>query len=170
LHLARLALIVAAFSRCGGLRGGLARRRRRGPAGPKSGRRLPGAQRFPRGPLATGGSCAAPWSAPPSGRAAISGGQPVPARSARPLLGVWADIGAAPGNGEDGVPIAEDSTVRSTASRPTPHSCWSCLTDGSGPVRHSPWSPSGHHGLRSDHLGFGEEQMITRGPAEPRPA
>jgi hypothetical protein len=32
LQLARLALIVAALSRCGGLRGRFARRRRRGPA------------------------------------------------------------------------------------------------------------------------------------------
>ena len=47
LQLARLALIVAALDRCGGPRGGLARRRRRGPSGPKSGRRRPGASRFP---------------------------------------------------------------------------------------------------------------------------
>ena len=33
LQLARLALIVAALSRCGGPRGQLARRRRRGPEG-----------------------------------------------------------------------------------------------------------------------------------------
>jgi hypothetical protein len=49
LQLARSALIVAAPSRCGGHRGQLARRRRRGPAGPKSGRRRP-ARNVPEGP------------------------------------------------------------------------------------------------------------------------
>jgi len=66
LLLARLALIVAASSRCNGLRGRLARRRRRGPEGLRA---AGGAQArnvsLEKVRLVTGGSCAAPRSAHP---------------------------------------------------------------------------------------------------------
>ncbi len=82
LQFARLALIVAALSRCGGPRGRLARRRRRGPAGPKSGRRRPGAQRFPRKTRrAAGRSCATYRPAQPA-RGACQDRRPARARRA----------------------------------------------------------------------------------------
>jgi hypothetical protein len=61
-QLVRLALIVAALGRCGGLRGRLARRRRRGPEGLRAAsgaqaRNVPAKAR-----VVTGGSCAAPGS------------------------------------------------------------------------------------------------------------
>src|SRR6266568_883425 len=84
LQLARLALIVAALSRCGGPRGRLARRCRRGPqglraAGGAQARNVPRKAR----PV-TGRSCAAPNQC--IFRAALTkiGGQPAAARSARP--------------------------------------------------------------------------------------
>ena len=53
------------------------------------------------------------------------------------LLGVWADVGAARGTVKTRPSLRRISTAHNTVSRPTPCSCWSCLTDGSGPFRHS---------------------------------
>jgi hypothetical protein len=59
LQLARLALIVAAPGRCGGLRGRFARRRRRGPEGLRAAGGARRAPFSPQGPRRTGKSCAA---------------------------------------------------------------------------------------------------------------
>ena len=53
------------------------------------------------------------------------------------LLGVCAGVGAAAGDVEDQALVAEDLDRAQYGIRPTPCSCWSCLTDGSGPFRHS---------------------------------
>jgi len=78
--------VVAALSPCGGSRGQVARRRRRGPAGPKSGRRRPGAATVsPEGQPVTGGSCAALESAHPA-RSAYQDRRPAWARRASRAL------------------------------------------------------------------------------------
>src|SRR5215470_19159651 len=84
----------------------------------------------------------------------------------RPLLGVWADVGAAAGDGEDQALVAEDLDRAQCGIRPTPCSCWSCLTDGNGPFRHSllaigplPQPGAGefpHRGKQAEHA-YGEQ-------------
>jgi hypothetical protein len=86
LQLVRLALIVAAPSRCGGPRGRLARRRRRGPeglrvAGGAQARNVPPERTCP----VTDGSCATPESAHRSRALAKIGGQPGVRRAQRAL-------------------------------------------------------------------------------------
>ena len=83
MQLARLALVVAAPSRCGGPRGRIARRRCRGPeglraAGGAQARNVPGKAR----PV-TDGAAPCPVSAT-CAALTMSGTQPGPARSARP--------------------------------------------------------------------------------------
>ncbi len=85
LQLVRLALIVAAPSRCGGPRGRIPRRRRRGPEGLRA---VGGAQArngLPKGP--PGDAEAVPRSGQRVLRAALAkiGGQPGPRRAARAL-------------------------------------------------------------------------------------
>jgi hypothetical protein len=86
MQFARLALVVAALGRCGGLRGRLARRCRRGPEGLRAAGGAQARNVSPERPrLVTGGSCAASQSAPPSrGAFACTTAAPGPARSARP--------------------------------------------------------------------------------------
>jgi len=66
LQLARLALIVATLSRCGGPRGRLARRRRRGPEGLRAAGGAQARNGFPgKGRPIPGENCAVPGSAEP---------------------------------------------------------------------------------------------------------
>jgi hypothetical protein len=88
LRLARLALIVAAPGRCGGLRGRLARRRRRGPEGLRAARGAQ-ARTVPRKACpVTGGSCAASGPASTS-RGAYPGAVASRARRAPRALDVY---------------------------------------------------------------------------------
>ena len=86
LQLARLALIVAALTLCGGPRGRLARRRRRGPEGLRAAGGAP-ARNVPQSGLPGDGRGAAPRPGQRILRAAPAkiGGQPMPGALRAPL-------------------------------------------------------------------------------------